>query len=105
MPLGPIFSRRGRDGAVPVPLLRPVADQTAARRRPSGRGDWVLCQITSNPYADTRAVLLKSHDFAVGSLKLFTANISLIASEIGTLTPPAFERVLRAVIGLLQPTI
>lgn len=94
-----------------VPFPFPFSDLSQTKLWPAavlagaGRGDWVLCQITSNPYADTRAVLLKSHDFAVGSLKLFTANISLIASEIGTLTPPAFERVLRAVIGLLQPTI
>ena len=80
----------------------------------AGRGDWVLCQITSNPYADTRAVLLTNTDFAAGSLrvtsyarpgKLFTANVSLIASEIGTLTPAAIERVLNAVVGLLQPTL
>ena len=94
-----------------VPFPFPFSDLSQTKLWPAavlagaGRGDWVLCQITSNPYADTRAVLLKSHDFAVGSLKLFTANISLIASEIGPLTPPTFERVLRAVIGLLQPTI
>ena len=105
-------------GAV-VMVPFPFSDLSQTKLRPAvvlagaGRGDWVLCQITSNPYADTRAVLLESHDFAAGSLrvtsyarpgKLFTANISLIASEIGTLTPPAFERVLKAVVGLLQPT-
>lgn len=35
--------------------------------------------------------------------KLFTANVSSIALEVGTLTPPSFERVLKAVAGLLQP--
>jgi len=79
----------------------------------AGRGDWVLCQITSKSYADRGAALLESGDFAKGSLqvtsyarpgKLFTANISLIASEIGTLAPTAFERVLNAVFDLLRLT-
>ncbi len=104
-------------GAV-VMVPFPFSDLSQTKLRPTvvlaaaGRGDWVLCQITSNPYADPRAVLLESRDFAAGSLrltsharpgKLFTANASLIASEIGTLTSPAFERVLEAVVALLKP--
>lgn len=34
----------------------------------AGRGDWVLCQITSNPYADAGAVEISQHDFCEGSL-------------------------------------
>ena len=106
-------------GAV-VMVPFPFSDLSRTKLRPAvaladaGRGDWVLCQITSNPYADLRAAQLDSADFAVGSLqvtsyarpgKLFTANISLIASEISLLTPAAFERVLQAVISLLAPTV
>jgi mRNA interferase MazF len=49
----------------------------------AGKGDWVLCQITSNPYADARAVQLAEEDFVEGGLqrisyarpgKLFTAH-------------------------------
>jgi hypothetical protein len=56
-----------------------------------GRGDWLLCQITSNPYSDARAVQLADADFRTGSLrvisnarpsKLFTTHHSLITSEI-----------------------
>ena len=98
----------------------PFSDLSRTELRPAvvladaGRGDWVLCQITSNPYADFRAVQLGSADFAIGSLqvtsharpsKLFTANSSLIASEIGTLSTAAFERVLQAITALLQPAI
>ena len=98
----------------------PFSDLSRTKLRPAvvladaGRGDWVLCQITSNPYADPRAVQLDVTDFASGSLqvtsyarpgKLFTANSSLIASEIGTLSTATFERVLQAIIALLQPTI
>ncbi len=96
----------------------PFSDLSQTKLRPAvvlagaGRGDWVLCQITSNPYADTRAVLLENSDFGSGSLrvasyarpgKLFTANNSLIASEIGILKVDALERVLEAVVTLLQP--
>ncbi len=95
----------------------PFSDLSQTKLRPSvvlagaGRGDWVLCQITSNPYADTRAALLENSDFLTGSLrvssyarpgKLFTANNRLIASEIGILKADAFERVLAAVVNLLQ---
>ena len=104
-------------GAV-VMVPFPFSDLSRTKLRPvavladAGRGDWVLCQITSNPYADPCAARLDSMDFAAGSLqvtsyarpgKLFTANISLIASEIGPLAPAAFERVLQVVIGLLDP--
>ena len=74
----------------------------------------MLCQLTSNPYADTRAALLENSHFLSGSLrvasyarpgKLFTANNSLIASDIGILTAKAFERVLEAVVTLLQPNM
>ena len=29
----------------------------------AGRGDWILCQVTSNPYSDPRAVRLSATDF------------------------------------------
>ena len=73
-----------------VVLVRfPFSDLSATKRRPAavladaGRGDLVLVQITSNPYADDRAVELTDASFASGSLdrtsyarpgKLFTAN-------------------------------
>jgi mRNA interferase MazF len=53
----------------------------------AGRGDWVLCQITSSSYGDPLAVPLDAADFASGGLlvasfarpgKLFTAHAGLI---------------------------
>ena len=38
----------------------PFSDLSRAKRRPAvvladaGRGDWILCQVTSNPYGDSR---------------------------------------------------
>jgi len=80
----------------------------------AGRGDWVLCQITSKPYLDLHAVMLDEADFEVGSLrlqsyarpgKLFTANESLMVSQVGRLKPDSFAREMDGVIALLRPTL
>ncbi len=48
----------------------PFSDLSRAKLRPAvvladaGRGDWILCQITSKPYADAGAVLSRDADFA-----------------------------------------
>ena len=104
-------------GAV-VLVAFPFSDLTQTKVRPAvvlasgGRGDWILCQVTSNAYTDARAVLLNSGSFSSGSLrtvsyarpgKLFTANVSLISSEIGILNQVAFGQVLTVVVSLLQP--
>jgi mRNA interferase MazF len=77
-----------------------------------GRGDWLLCQITSNPYSDSRAVPLADSDFRTGSLrvtsyarpaKLFIAHHALIAAEIGGLHKASLKRITDAVIQLLEP--
>ena len=67
----------------------PFSDLSQAKPRPAlglacaGQGDWILCQITSNPHADPQALRLVDADFASGSLaresflrpgKLFTAH-------------------------------
>jgi mRNA interferase MazF len=58
-----------------VVLVRfPFSDLSQTKLRPAivladaDRGDWVLCQVASNPYSDSRAVLLDRHSFAAGSL-------------------------------------
>ena len=95
----------------------PFSDLTAAKLRPAvvlaeaGRGDWVLCQITSKSYGDPLAVQLDAPDFAHGSLrlasyarpgKLFTAHASLVAGLVGELTTPKFATVRDAVVRMIQ---
>jgi mRNA interferase MazF len=95
----------------------PFSDLSEAKLRPalvladSGRDDWILCQITSNPYADPRAVELKDADFDTGSLrvtsyarpgKLFTASSSLMVSEAGNLSQATLQSIVQAVIDLLR---
>jgi mRNA interferase MazF len=79
----------------------------------AGRGDWILCQITSSPYGDPRAIALDNSDFAVGGLlvpsyarpgKLFTAHCTLLVKSVGKLNAPAFQRVLDAVVNLIHPS-
>ena len=52
----------------------PFSDLSQSKLRPAvvlgdaGRGDLVLCQVTSNAYADPQAIGLTSPDYARGSL-------------------------------------
>jgi mRNA interferase MazF len=79
----------------------------------AGRGDWVLCQITSKPYGDTRAIELATTDLDNGALritsyarpgKLFTANASLVTGEIGEILRAKFSIIQEAVVQLIRPT-
>lgn len=93
----------------------PFSDLSQSKLRPAvcladaGRGDWVLCQVTSNSYGDPSAVPLNAGDFATGGLlvssfarpgKLFTAHGGLFVRSVGVLTPGALEKVLTAVRNL-----
>lgn len=100
-----------------IVLPFPFSDLSQQKNRPAllladaERGDWVLCQITSNPFMDSRAVELTELDFSTGGLqrisyarpgKLFTAHQSLILHTAGKLTPSSFHKTRNAVIALLQ---
>jgi mRNA interferase MazF len=109
--MGPFASRQ----VILMPF--PFSDLSAKKLRPAlilaeaGKGDWVLCQITSNPYADSRAVALNETDFAEGSLqrlsyarpsKLFTANESLFQRAAGSLQQACHGQVVDAVLQMLR---
>ena len=95
----------------------PFSDLSQSKLRPAvvlagaGRGDVVLCQITSNPYADPLAVELSASDFVTGSLqrtsyarpgKLFTASSILLVRVVGTLRPESLSRITECVVELLR---
>jgi len=95
----------------------PFSDLSQATLRPAivladaGRGDWILCQITSNPYGDSQAIMLTNASFVIGSLrvtsyarpgKLFTANRNLMVTQVGNLKADAFRQIVEAVINILQ---
>jgi mRNA interferase MazF len=100
---------------VSVPF--PFTDLSQSKLRPAvvlagiGRNDWILCQVTSNPYSDPKAVTITDDNFAKGSLqkisyarpgKLFTANEQLIVVEVGLLKKEALEKIINAVIEILR---
>ena len=101
-----------------VVLVRfPFSDLSQTKLRPAvvladaDRGDWILCQVTSKPYGDTRAIKLEDNSFSAGSLralsyarpgKLFTANRDLIISKVATLKSQSLKQVVDAVVKLLR---
>ncbi len=101
-----------------VVLVRfPFSDLSQTKVRPAvvladaGRGDSILCQITSKPYGDASAIELTNAAFATGSLrvisfarpaKLFTANQNLITSQVGKLKPDALRSIVQAVASILN---
>ena len=102
-------------GAV-VLVQFPFSDLSRTKLRPAvvladaGRGDWILCQVTSKPYGDARAIKLEDVSFAAGSLrttsyarpgKLFTASRNLMVVQIGRLKREPFRQIINSVTTLL----
>lgn len=95
----------------------PFSDLSQTKVRPAvcladaGRGDWILCQITSSPYGDAGAESLAAGDFVSGGLlthsfarpaKLFTLHQSTVIRTLGILSEAAFKRVLNKTIDVLR---
>jgi mRNA interferase MazF len=101
-----------------VVLVRfPFSDLSASKLRPAvvlaqaGGVDWILCQVTSNPYGDRGAVPLAMASFDFGGLgrdsfarpgKLFTASQSLFVRTAGQLTPESHRELVARVVGVLR---
>jgi PemK-like, MazF-like toxin of type II toxin-antitoxin system len=101
-----------------VVLVRfPFSDLTASKLRPAvvlahaGGVDWVLCQVTSNPYGDPSAVPITVTSFASGGLgresvarpgKLFTASETLFVRTAGQLTSAFHRELVGRVVSVLQ---
>ena len=98
----------------------PFSDLSQSKLRPAvvladaGRTDWVLCQITSNPYGDPRSISLTDESFREGSLrvasfarpgKLFTASSGLMLNEVGVLKEAVITEIIKTVIEILQSGI
>lgn len=101
-----------------IVLVRfPFSDLSGVKLRPAlvsaqaGRGDTVLCQITSQSYTDASAIEISQLDMSKGTLsrtsfirpgKLFTANETIISRSIGELVSVKFSDVIEAVVSLFR---
>jgi len=96
----------------------PFSDLSQSKLRPAvvlaeaGRNDWILCQITSNAYGDSKAIILSRESFQIGFLqvtsfarpgKLFTSNSTLMIKQIGILNQKALNIIIEEVINILRP--
>jgi len=95
----------------------PFSDLSESKLRPAvvlaeiSRGDFVCCQVTSNPYVDPNAVELTDEEFAEGSLKrvsyarpgkLFTANLQLFEGVAGVLEDDPREEIVNRLVQSLR---
>ena len=98
-------------------LSFPFSDLTNSKLRPAviladaEKNDFVLCQVTSKSYADTRAIEINATDFVQGSLpltsyarptKLFTANEILFVTKVGEIKENSRKKIVDAVTALLN---
>jgi len=98
----------------------PFSNLAESKYRPAvlladaGRGDWIACQITSNPYADAHAIEMRQSNFVLGGLqrvsyarpgKLFTANETLFVNVAGKIDAYTLNSVRKKVISLLQEEV
>ena len=101
-----------------VILVRfPFSDLSQTKLRPAvvladaGRGDWILCQVTSKAYGDARAIQIEDASFGSGSLratsyarpgKLFTASRDLIVTQVGKLKSEPFWQIIDSIVNILR---
>jgi mRNA interferase MazF len=98
----------------------PFSDLSQSKLRPAvvladaGRGDWILCQITSKSYADSRAIELTDANFAEGSLhvvsyarpgKLFTSDRKLMVRQVAVLKDAALMQIVDTIVKLLRESL
>jgi len=90
----------------------PFSDLSQAKLRPAvvladvGRNDWILCQITSNPYGDSKAITLTDNSFAQGSLPVTSyarpALLGTVRKNVKTPLTALNEEVLVTTFALLR---
>jgi mRNA interferase MazF len=103
-----------------VTLPFPHTDLSPGKLRPvlllasAGREDWIVCQITSNPYSDPNSISVSADQFTRGGLrhtsyvrpgKLFTAHESLIVGTLGKIKPAVLETARDAVVRVLRASV
>jgi mRNA interferase MazF len=98
----------------------PFTDLSDVKLRPAvvlaevGRGDWLICQVTSTPLSDPLAIRITDSDFAVGGLdrdsyvrpaKLFCAHENIMQWSPGQLKPESLNGVIRSILDLIERSL
>ena len=106
-------------GAVVV-LRFPFSDLSSSKARPAvvlaagSSPEWIVCQVTGNPFADPSAIELTDASFSIGNLrgrafarplKLFSADSSIIVQRVGTLKPAVLRRLLEVLLNALSGSL
>ena len=106
-------------GAVVV-LRFPFSDLSSSKARPAvvlapaSSPDWIVCQVTGNPFADTASIEIDDASFANGSLrgrayirplKLFTADHSIVTQRAGTLRSAVLRSVLEVLLNTFSSSL
>ena len=94
----------------------PFSDLSQQKLRPAlvladaGQDDFILCQITSQPYSDQQAIKLEQSSFTSGQLiktsyvrpaRLFTANVGIMERSVAHLKPEIREGIVREIMKLM----
>jgi mRNA interferase MazF len=95
----------------------PFSDLSQTKLRPAlvlanaQRNDWILCQITSQSYFDTQAIVIEATDYREGFLsktsyvrpnKIFTANEQLIKKQVASLTSAKHHEIITRIQKILH---
>ena len=104
-----------------VVILRfPFSDLSSSKLRPAlvlapaTDNEWIVCAITSNPYADSSAIELTQQSFATGGLrgrayvrpfKVFTVDPSLVTGRAGKLQPASYRAAVEALVNVLSASL
>jgi mRNA interferase MazF len=106
--------------AAVVVLRFPFSDLSSSKFRPAivlapaSAPEWIVCAVTSNPYADSRAVELHATAFLAGGLrgrafarplKVFTIDPSLVTGRAGKLSPAAYRAVVEPLVNALSASL
>lgn len=106
--------------AAVVVLRFPFSDLSSSKARPAvvlapaSSPDWIVCQVTGNPFADRTSIEIDDASFSNGSLrgkayvrplKLFTADQSIIAQRVGTLRSAVFRSVLEVLLNSFSSSL
>jgi mRNA interferase MazF len=81
---------------------------------PATHSEWIVCQVTGNPFADPIVIEITDASFSSGNLrgrayarplKLFTADSSIVTQRVGALEPAVFRSLIEPLLNALSRSL